>query len=76
MSSKPVRSGITEPQGPSIQTETGEASLGDSAREDKIRRRAYEIYLERGEQPGRDLEDWFKAEGELEGGVLLREQAG
>jgi hypothetical protein len=26
---------------------------------------ACELYLERGEEPGRDLEDWFRAEAEL-----------
>src|ERR1700693_58797 len=35
-----------------------------------LRRRAYEIYLERGEQPGRDLDDWLQAERELERGIL------
>ena len=37
----------------------------DSTREDKIRRRAHEIYLERGREPGYDVEDWFQAEREL-----------
>jgi len=37
----------------------------NSAREHEIRRRAYEIHLERGEEPGRDLEDWLQAEREL-----------
>jgi hypothetical protein len=37
----------------------------DLARRDNIRRRAYEIYLERGSVPGRDLEDWLQAEREL-----------
>jgi len=69
MSSKPVKSGITEPQATTIPTETGEASVRNSGLDDQIRRRAYEIYLERGEQPGRDLEDWFQAERELEGGA-------
>jgi len=37
-----------------------------STREHEIRRRAYEIYLERGSsEPGRDLEDWLQAEREL-----------
>ena len=31
-----------------------------------IRSCAYEIYLERGEQPGRELDDWLQAERELE----------
>ena len=37
----------------------------DATREDKIRRRAYEIYLERGGEPDRELEDWLQAEREL-----------
>jgi HSP20 family molecular chaperone IbpA len=32
---------------------------------DKVRRRAYEIFEERGSQHGADLEDWFRAEEEL-----------
>ncbi len=75
MASKPKRNAITEPQATSTQAETGEASVGNSAREEEIRRRAYEIYLERGEQPGRDLEDWLQAERELARGVLRRAQA-
>src|SRR5712671_2215946 len=39
--------------------------LLDSTRGDKIRRRAYEIYLERGSEPGREVEDWLQAEREL-----------
>ena len=76
MASKPKRNATTEPQATSTQAETGEASAGNSARDEEIRRRAYEIYLERGEQPGRDLEDWLQAERELEGGMLSRAQAG
>jgi Protein of unknown function (DUF2934) len=37
----------------------------DSMREDKIRRRAHEIYLERGREPDHDVEDWLQAEREL-----------
>ena len=36
-----------------------------STREENIRRRAYEIYLERGGDPGHDLEDWLQAEREF-----------
>jgi hypothetical protein len=36
--------------------------LVDSMRLEEIRRRAYEIYLERGAEPGLDLEDWLHAE--------------
>ncbi len=76
MASKPKRNAITEPQPTSAQSETAEVSVGNSARNEEIRRRAYEIYLERGQQPGRDLDDWLQAERELEGGVLSRAQAG
>jgi hypothetical protein len=48
----------------------------NSSREEEIRLRAYEHYLERGQQPGRDLEDWFQAERELQSGLLSRAQAG
>jgi len=33
--------------------------------EDQIRRRAYEIYLERGASPGNENEDWILAEREV-----------
>ena len=38
--------------------------------DDAIARRAYELYEARGGEPGRDLEDWLKAERELE--AILR----
>lgn len=31
--------------------------------------RAYEIFLERGRQDGRSIEDWLQAERELSGGL-------
>jgi hypothetical protein len=33
--------------------------------EDEIRRRAYELYEQRGREDGHDLEDWFRAEEEV-----------
>lgn len=33
--------------------------------EDNIRRRAYELYEQRGRQDGQDLQDWFQAEHEI-----------
>jgi hypothetical protein len=42
------------------------ASAADSPRLEEIRIRAYEIYIERGGQPGHDLDDWLQAERELE----------
>ena len=34
--------------------------------EEEIRKRAYEIYLQRGGAHGHDLDDWFHAEGALD----------
>jgi hypothetical protein len=39
--------------------------LLDQTREQEIRNRAYEIYLQRGGQRGDELGDWLQAEGEL-----------
>ena len=49
-------------------TETQEQGFSGSTREDKIRRRAYELYVERGGELGRDIEDWLQAERELSAG--------
>ena len=76
MSSKPKRIGIAEPQATSSRAETGEVSVGNVVGGEQIRLRAYEIYLERGEQPGRELDDWLQAERELESEPLSRAQAG
>jgi hypothetical protein len=34
--------------------------------QDQIRRRAYELYEERGREDGRELEDWLRAEEEIQ----------
>jgi hypothetical protein len=34
---------------------------------DRIRRRAYELYEERGREEGHELEDWLRAEEEVTG---------
>ena len=64
MAPKAKMSRATDPTRP-----RGEAQQGDrvpqAGSEQKIRRRAYEIYLERGAQPGHELEDWLQAEREL-----------
>ena len=33
--------------------------------DEKIRTKAYELYIERGAYHGNDMEDWFKAEKEI-----------
>ena len=38
----------------------------------KIARRAYELFLARGSEHGRDLDDWLRAERELQPKLLQR----
>jgi hypothetical protein len=72
MSSKPTRNENAEVS----YAGTGELPPENSARDEGIRRRAYDIYLERGQQSGGELDDWRQAERELEGAALWRVQAG
>ena len=64
MASKAKLSGSTDPRQPGAEAEERDRSLHPRD-EQEIRHRAYQIYLERGAQPGHDLEDWLQAEGEL-----------
>jgi Protein of unknown function (DUF2934) len=75
MASKPKRNGSAELQATSTQAGTRETPLGNAPRDEDIRRRAYEIYLDRGAEPGREMEDWLQAEREAERGALGRLQA-
>jgi Protein of unknown function (DUF2934) len=66
MSSKPREHRSVEPHAMSAtQAEAADTKVVDSAHHQKIRIRAYETYVERGEEPGRDLDDWLQAEREL-----------
>jgi hypothetical protein len=67
----------TAPTMPTIQDSTpatteytGTEYNGNGLNEDQVRRRAYEIYLERGAVIGDPLEDWARAERELREGVI------
>ncbi len=40
--------------------------------EDEIRRRAYQLYEERGRNDGHDIDDWLRAEAELRAGAHAR----
>ena len=42
--------------------------LARAAYHDEIARRAYQLFEERGGEPGREWEDWFRAEREHEEG--------
>ena len=53
-----------KPSRPSPVTDT---SVYPSVSEDRIRQRAYELYVQRGGQGGSHVEDWFRAERELRG---------
>lgn len=55
--------GSSEPTAPEAAEEEREVVL--PSRQEEIRNRAYEIYLDRGGQPGYELEDWLQAEREL-----------
>ena len=37
----------------------------DGSRDGRIRARAYELYVERGMEPGNDVADWLQAEQEI-----------
>ena len=58
-----------------IDAEAISAEVRNPVPEEEIRRRAYEIYLERGERQGCDLDDWLRAERELQREDLSGEQA-
>jgi len=53
---------------PAAGTDGGRAGDVVPPSQEALARRAYELYLERGAEPGRDVEDWFRAEAELRGG--------
>jgi hypothetical protein len=53
---------VPDPQGATAPAETDTPQVADRER---IARRAYERFQIRGGEPGRDQEDWFEAEREL-----------
>lgn len=61
---KTVEGTETVESGPEVRSRDG---LVGSSREEEIRRRAYEIYQKRREEPGHEIEDWLRAERELMG---------
>jgi hypothetical protein len=62
------RQGSSHERRRALRLETGperRAGASDARLEERIARRAYEIYVERGRIPGHDLEHWLQAEQEL-----------
>jgi hypothetical protein len=43
--------------------------------EERIRRRAYELYVERGSQSGSELDDWLQAEEAIQSAVEQQREA-
>ena len=68
MTSKSGRSEILELDAKTDQPSAENATANHQPNHDEIRRRAYEIYLEGGSLPGRELDDWLRAERELSKG--------
>ena len=71
MTLKGKRNENVELQASHIQPHAEDSSANHAANHDEIRRRAFEIYLERGGLPGRELEDWLQAENEFETAALF-----
>jgi hypothetical protein len=53
-------------------TRATESPIESLSIEEQIQRRAYELYVERGNQSGSELDDWFQAEDE----ILLAQEFG
>lgn len=66
MNAKDKATGSLEPQAPTVPPHRDNISTHSTPNHDEVKRRAYEIYLERGGLPGHELEDWFQAEREIE----------
>ena len=64
MASKAAIIGGADATEPDTAAEEREGLL-HSSREQEIRNRAYEIYLQREGHPGDELQDWLQAEREL-----------
>jgi hypothetical protein len=55
-----------------IQAPGEDTSANHAPTHEEIRRRAYEIYLERDDFPGDELDDWLRAERELQKVALFK----
>lgn len=66
MTSKGKRNVTLEPNARPIQPSSKDTSANHVPSHEEIGRRAYEIYLERNGRPGDALDDWLRAERELQ----------
>jgi len=53
------------PAAPNLLNTTKQTTGSTSDLQEEIRRRAYELYEQRGKDDGHDLEDWLRAESEV-----------
>jgi hypothetical protein len=60
------RGETSEVRANAIHSDAENSSADQASTHEQIRRRAYEIYLERDGFPGNELDDWLRAERELE----------
>ena len=44
---------------------TSDQSRGKETSSEAVQRRAYELFVARGQEPGHELEDWLQAEEEI-----------
>ncbi len=65
MTSASKRNETLEIHADPIQPHAENAAENHGPNHDEIRRRAHEIYIEGGSLPGRELDDWLRAEREL-----------
>jgi hypothetical protein len=66
MKSKSVAAGIQNAEHEVAESEVAQAQLSNAPSLEKIRQLAYDIHVERGGTHGQDLDDWLRAERELE----------
>jgi hypothetical protein len=65
VATKPEAKIVTEPRKKLEMVKTEPRRVVPINLEDEIRRRAYELYQQRGAAPGSDVEDWLAAEREV-----------
>ncbi len=65
ISTKTQPSQPTSVAGPKNSTSNVRTMVNTTPSQDRIRDRAYQLYESRGREPGRDEQDWFRAEQEI-----------
>jgi len=73
MTLKSKRNETLELDASPIQPHAEDTSANHAPSQEEIRRRAYEIYLERADLPGDELDDWLRAERELQKVALFKQ---